>query len=387
MDILLNGTFWAQPNVGSGQYIHGLLRWLPQLAPQHRYVLLLPAAAEAGPPPPPGVDVLPVRTPFDGHNRNLAKLWFEQVGVPGAARLLSRPRQPALLHVPYFAPPLRSYGVPVVTTIPDMIPIVLPAYRGGPHIRAYMRLVGAAARRSRQIITFSQCSQNDIVTHLGIAAQRITPTLLAADERYTPADTAAAAREVAARYGLRGPFVYYVGGLDVRKNVAVLVRAFARLRQRGNTATLAIAGRALGGNRRLFPDVDALIAELGLHDVVKRIVVPYEDGPLLYRACTAFAFPSHYEGFGLPPLEAMACGAPVVVSDTSSLPEVVGNAALCVAPDDVEGWAAALERVLGDAALRDEMRAQGLAQAARFSWRRVAEETLAVYEHADHAAA
>jgi glycosyltransferase involved in cell wall biosynthesis len=110
--------------------------------------------------------------------------------------------------------------------------------------------------------------------------------------------------------------------------------------------------------------------------------VPLADGPLLYQACTLFAFPSRYEGFGLPPLEAMACGAPVVVSDASSLPEVVGDAALRVPPDDVVAWAAAIGRLLSDPALRADLRAQGLAQAARFSYQRVAQETLAVLERA-----
>ncbi|KAB8330865.1 glycosyltransferase family 4 protein, partial [Scytonema tolypothrichoides VB-61278] len=167
-----------------------------------------------------------------------------------------------------------------------------------------------------------------------------------------------------------------------RKNVATLLRAFALLRSRGERATLAIAGRALGGDPRLFPDLDGLIADLGVGAAVRRIDVPLEDGPLLYRACTLFAFPSRYEGFGLPPLEAMACGAPVVVSDASSLPEVVGGAALRVAPDDVVGWAAAISRLLGDPALRADLRRRGFAQAARFSYRRAAEETLAVLERA-----
>lgn len=407
MHILINGSFWTRPNVGSGQYLHGLLRWLPQLAPRHRYTLLLPTSAAAtGPPVPDGVQTIRVRTPFDpsadragnggdqrdGWRRNLAKLWFEQVGVPHLVRLLRphrRPYEPTILHTPYLGSPLHTI-VPLVTTIPDLIPILLPEYRGGLHVRAYMHLVSQAARRAQHIITFSQHSRRDIADHLHIPLERITATLLAAAERYTlaaapgedlAAATASVAAAVAARYGLPQPFIYYVGGLDARKNVAVLLRAVALLRERGQAgATLAIAGDALGHDRRLFPDLDGLIAHLGLHDVVRRIRVPYEDGPLLYQACTLFAFPSRYEGFGLPPLEAMACGAPVLSSNASSLPEVVGEAAIQVAPDDVAGWAAALARLLNNADLRATLCERGLLQSRRFSWRRVAEETLQVYE-------
>lgn len=403
MHILINGYFWAQPSVGSGQYLHGLIRWLPQVAPQHRYTLLVPATGGRGPTPPPGVSMLVLRTPFDGYNSNLAKLWFEQVSVPHIARLchpgterLTFPETNIVLHVPYFAAPLRS-TVPVVTTVGDIIPLLLPEYRGRFHVQAYMALVARAAQRAKHIITFSQHSRWDIVTCLGIPAQRITATLLAADERYRPQDRALAALQVAERYGLKEPFIYYVGGLDARKNIEVLVRACARLRQHAPVLssappeqraeqpatgpfTLAIAGRALGGDRRLFPDLDGLIAELGVSDIVRRIHVPHEDGPLLYQACTMFAFPSRYEGFGLPPLEAMACGAPVVASNASSLPEVVGDAALCVPPDDEAGWVAALDCLLSDEALRADLRTRGRAQADRFSWRRVAEETVVVYE-------
>jgi glycosyltransferase involved in cell wall biosynthesis len=328
------------------------------------------------------VTTLTLRTPFDGRDKNLAKLWFEQVSIPQVARLLTDQRD-MIVHVPYFAPPLHC-SIPVITTVGDIIPLLLPEYRGGPHVRAYMALASRALRHTSHILTFSERSRWDIAAYFDISLQRISAILLAADERYTAQDRATAAAQVATRYDLRVPFVYYVGGLDARKNVAVLIRACALLRQDQTWSqqpfTLAIAGRPLGGNSRLFPDLDSVIAETGTEECVRRIEVPHVDGPLLYRACTIFAFPSRYEGFGLPPLEAMACGAPVVVSNASSLPEVVGNAALTVPPDDVAGWAAALGRLLGDAALREELRTRGLQQAGHFSWQRVAEETVQRYE-------
>jgi glycosyltransferase involved in cell wall biosynthesis len=352
---------------------------MPQVAPQHRYVLIRPAISGPGPVLPPGVTALDLRTPFDRVNRNVAKLYFEQIALPQATARLARQDPRTRLFVPYFAPPLRA-SVPVITTVGDIIPLLLPEYRGRAHVRTYLRLVQRAVRSSAHILTFSARSRADILAHLRLPPERVTAILLAAGEQYQPGDLVAARAEVARRYGLSEPFVYYVGGLDVRKNVPTLLRAFALLRSRGLNATLAIAGRALGNDRQLFPDLDALSADLELGSTLRRIDVPTNDGPLLYQACTVFAFPSRYEGFGLPPLEAMACGAPVVVSDASSLPEVVGTAALRVHPDDVVGWAAALSRLLGDPALRNELRSHGLQQAAQFSYRTTALETLRVLE-------
>lgn len=377
MHILINASFWHQPTVGTGQYLHGLVRWLPQVAPQHRYTLLLPAAAETAPPPPPEVRSLVLRTPFDGRNANLAKLWFEQVSVPVAARLIAG-HAPTLLHVPYFAPPLRV-GVPLITTVGDIIPLRLPEYRGGPHVRLYMALVQQAVRQSNHIMTFSAFSGSDLERYLHIPARSITPTRLAAAECYCAGDRTAAIHEVAERYGVRGPFVYYVGGLDARKNVATLLHAWAQLGATRAGWELVIAGKALGKDRRLFPDYDTLIGTLGIGASVRRIQVSHADGPLLYRACSIFAFPSRYEGFGLPPLEAMACGAPVITSNASSLPEVVGAAAYLVEPDYLRGWVNALGTLISHPADRADLTARGYRQAARFSWQRVAEETAAVY--------
>jgi glycosyltransferase involved in cell wall biosynthesis len=394
MRIAISGMFWNQPTVGSGQYLHGLLGELARVAPQHEYLLLLPArtpdkatrrqGAREIPDPlvalSPNLLVSPVPTPFDGRNKNFAKLWFEQIGVPLAAARL----RADVLHVPYFAPPLWA-PMPVLATVLDIIPLLLPEYRGGRGVRAYMRLVARAARRARHVIAISEDSRRDIIGDLGCAPAQVSTIPLAAGSQYRPLDRAQAAAQVAERYGLREPFVYYVGGLDARKNVTTLLRAWQRLRHSGGpAATLAIAGRAFGTDTRLFPDIDALIADLGVADSVRRIDVPRADNPLLYNAATAFAYPSRYEGFGMPPLEAMACGTPAVVAAASSLPEVVGDAALLAAPDDVAAWAGALWRLLGDAALRDDLRARGFARAAQFSYERVAQKTMAVYERVIH---
>jgi glycosyltransferase involved in cell wall biosynthesis len=392
MRIAISGMFWSQPTVGSGQYLHGMLGELARVAPQHEYVLLLPAYLvdqgrmtndERHPLLSSlvvGHSSFVVHTPFDGRSKNFAKLWFEQIGVPRAAAHLSAD----LLHVPYFAPPLWA-AMPVVATVLDIIPLLLPEYRGGRAVRAYMRLAARAARRADHVIAISDDSRRDIIRQLGCAPARVSTIPLAAGPQYHAIDRGQATALVTERYQLREPFVYYVGGLDARKNVTTLLHAWQRLRQAGGPlATLAIAGRALGKDTRLFPDIDALIAELGIADSIRRIDVPREDNPLLYNAATAFAYPSRYEGFGMPPLEAMACGTPAVVAAASSLPEVVGDAALLAAPDDVSAWASALWRLLSDAALRDDLRARGFARAARFSYERVARATAEVYARVIH---
>jgi glycosyltransferase involved in cell wall biosynthesis len=371
-----------------------MLGELARVAPEHEYVLLLPADLDKRRPTtddrrPEAPSVVGRRwsvvvpTPFDGRSKNFAKLWFEQIGVPLAATHL----RADLLHVPYFAPPLRA-AMPVVATVLDIIPLLLPEYRGGRAVRAYMRLVARAARRADHVIAISDDSRRDIIRQLSCPPAQVSTIPLAAGPQYRrldPIDRAQAAAQVAERYGLRKPFVYYVGGLDARKNVTTLLRAWQRLRHAGGpAATLAIAGRALGADARLFPDIDALIAELGIADSIRRIDVPREDNLLLYNAATAFAYPSRYEGFGMPPLEAMACGTPAVVAAASSLPEVVGDAALLVAPDDVSAWASALWRLLSDATLRDDLRARGFERAARFSYERVARSTLDVYARVIH---
>jgi glycosyltransferase involved in cell wall biosynthesis len=282
-----------------------------------RVTLLLPAGRPVAEPLPPNVQATPVPTPFDGRNANLAKVWFEQIAVPRAALRLNAD----LLHVPYFAPPLRP-PLPTVVTILDIIPLLLPEYRGRAAVRLYMRLVVRAARHATQIITISHHSAGDIIRHLGCRAARVAVVHPGGRRTVPPA------RPYLERNGSCRP-------LRRHAPVRVLCRRAGRAEEPGDAgvgicayairwrtpATLVIAGRAAGNDPRMFPDLDAIIMFARASAFVKRIDVPYEDAPLLYAAATVFAFPSRYEGFGLPPLEAMACGTPVIVADAASLPK------------------------------------------------------------------
>jgi glycosyltransferase involved in cell wall biosynthesis len=315
----------------------------------------------------------PIPSPSLTLGTGLAKLWFEQVSFPLACRRLD------LAHVPYFASPLFP-PVPTVVTVHDLIPLLLPAYRGSPLVRLYTRLVAAAARRAEAIITVSQASKRDIVRCLRIPPERIHVTYEAAGDAFRPTENKVQLKVVCQKYALPERYLLYLGGFDQRKNLSTLLRAFAMLVNRQPQVRLVIAGRLSGRDSPLFPDPRRLAGELGIEEkVIFTGWVPEEDKPALLSGATAFVFPSLYEGFGLPPLEALACGTPVIASNCSSLPEVVGEGGILVEPTDVKALAEAMEVLLVDDALRAELRKRALAQAARFSWQQTAVVTLTVY--------
>ena len=371
LHVAINGFFWDKPTVGVGQYLHGFIAQLDHIAPI-RVSLIIPATSQ--PPATPGhVTIERVRTPLDGVSANLAKLWFEQVAVPRCAERIGA----QLLHVPYLAPPWHAH-IPVVTTIPDLIPLTRPAYRGSWLVRTYMRLVRAAARRSTALIAISQHVAEQAADILPWHNDPITVTHLAADPMYMPQTDA---HTVVAQRGVPTPYLYYVGGYDERKQVRTLIAAFAQLDPDLRQHTmLVLAGSPAGRNPHLFPDIWADIHRLGIADRVLQLAVSRTENPAFYAAATLFVYPSAEEGFGLPPLEAMACGTPVICSNASSLPEVVGNAALMVAPGDAQALSQALTSVLTNAELRVQMRANGIRRAQRFTYATTASQTVAVYQ-------
>lgn len=374
-----DALFLEQPMTGVGQYALNLWR---QLRDQQREVLphlLLPADAPAfaldeSRPDSTAIVAPPPKLP-GGRTR---KMWWEQTGVV----LATRRADVELVHIPYFSAPLHQ-AVPHVVTVHDVIPLALPNYGGTIKMRAYLRLVARTVRRVPLILTDSEHAKRDITTHLGISAERIRVTPLAVGEHLRPAETDTDREAVAAmraKHGLHIPFVLYVGGLDIRKRLPQLVRGFASaLPSLPETYDLVIPGRAHTGNPVVYPPLEPLIRELGIADRVRLIgFVSEDDKRDLYRAASVFAFASEYEGFGLNPLEAMACGAPVICSNRSSLPEVVGDAGLSIDPEP-DAIARALVHVLTDDALRADLSRRGLRRAATFSWQRTMQLTLSAY--------
>jgi glycosyltransferase involved in cell wall biosynthesis len=236
-----------------------------------------------------------------------------------------------------------------------------------------------SARRAARVIAVSAHTASDVVARLGVPPERVAVVPNAVGEEFRPEPDARVLAEFRAAKGLPERFVLFVGTLEPRKNVAGLLRAFARVAAAEPEVPLVIAG----GKGWLYDEIFALHKQLGLGDRVRFTgYAAAEELPRLYAAATVFVYPSFYEGFGLPPLEAMACGTPVVASNASSLPEVVGEAGLTVDPRDEGALAAALLLLLRDPDRRAALRAAGLARAAGFSWARTVRETRAVYESA-----
>lgn len=294
----------------------------------------------------------------------------EQVALPLAARRLRLD----VLHAPYY---VRAYAmpVPVVTTLYDVTPTRYPEYLPSRRARAaYEATTRLAVETSAALLTLSEAARDDLAALYGARPNRITVTPPAPGPTYTPrpAEEVACLRE---RLALPEAYVLYVGINKPHKNLPRLVEAFAQVAREAPDAALVLAGRP----DPRYPEAETRIRELGLTERVRLLGdVAEADLPALYSGAAVFAFPSLYEGFGFPVLEAMACGAPVVASNASSLPEVVGSAGCLVPPDDSHALARAIVAVLQDGRLWTRLHQAGQARAATFTWARTAAQTVAV---------
>ena len=281
-----------------------------------------------------------------------------------------------LLHSPDFIPPLYS-PVKSVITVHDL------AFLHYPHFltttsAAYYGQIDKAVAHAAHIIVPSEFTRQDLIAQLGAPADKVTAIHEAANPSFKPLPLEATRRTVAAQYGLPARFVLCVGTIEPRKNISGLLQAFAHLREKytADDVVLAIAG----GKGWLYDETLDLVQKLDLARWVKFLGrVPDEELHKLYVAARCHIHPAYYEGFGLPPLEAMACGTPTIVSNNSSLPEVVGDAALLVDPYDTEEMAVAMQRLLINDDLHAELSEKGLQRARVFSWERAALRTLDVY--------
>ncbi len=296
---------------------------------------------------------------------------LEQLTLP----LELAPRHLDLLHSPDFIPPFRAKCKSVIT-VHDLVFLLYPHFLTKPAARYYGQ-IDRAVHSADAVIAVSKATKQDIVQLLGVPEDRITVIYEAASSQFRPLNSPNLRQSVQTQFGVRGDFMLFVSTIEPRKNVTTLLRAFRQLLDSYKPDVQLV----LAGERGwLFDDVFDLTQRLHLNDdVLFTGRVTSEQLLWLYNTAQALVAPSIYEGFGLTPLEAMACGTPVVVSNVSSFPEIVADAGIRVDPTDVDELTVGMWRALTDSQLRETLIEKGLRRAAFFSWEKAARETLALY--------
>ena len=363
MHVGIDARLVYHTRAGIGEYTLRLTQALAARFSQDQFSLLQDWRQSNGLVRADNVTIAASRVP--SHHR------LEQLFLPWVVRGLKCD----VFHSPDFIPPLHHRGRSVIT-IHDLAFLIYPQFVTKDAARYYGQ-IDRAVRHADHIIAVSHSTKNDLVRMLGVPEDRITVIHEAADPRMRPMTRDEALQRVQALYNVPDDFVLFVSTIEPRKNVGALLRAYRRLRDDYRlTPALVLAG----SRGWLSDDVYDLVASLDLAESTYFLGrVESHDLPYLYNAARTLVHPAFYEGFGLTPLEAMACGTPVIVSNVSSLPEVVGDAALLIDPEQDEEITVALWRVLTDEGLRESMRAKGLQRAASFSWERAADQTMAVY--------
>lgn len=362
-----------EQGAGIGRYVRELIRALAAEDAQTPYRLFVAGASGRDLPPLPGLN-------FSWRATRITPLWF--------ARLWHRLQAPLpvetfvgrvqLYHATDFTLPPTLPGCRTLLTVHDLSFVRAPE-TATPVLKAYLdRVVPRSVRRADHVLADSQATKDDLIEFYGTPPEKISVLLSGVNAEFQPVRDPAALKAVRQRYNIpEAPYILSIGTVQPRKNYARLVAALAALGPECQDVQLVIAG----GRGWLDSPIYQAVADLGMAERVHFIGFARDaDLPALYSAAACLAYPSLYEGFGFPVLEAMACGTPVVTSNVSSIPEVAGEAALLVDPYDVEALAGALRRLLSDEALRADLVARGFGQASRFTWARAAADLRVVYE-------
>jgi glycosyltransferase involved in cell wall biosynthesis len=366
-------TSAVRQGAGIGRYTRGLIMALAEIDRVHEYVLFSAGRDPRGTSWPPNFRLrsLPLT------DRHLAILW-QRLRLPVPVELFTGWVQ--ILHSPDFVLP-PTLGARTVLTVHDLSFMRHPEC-SSPSLLAYLlRAVPRSVRRADVLLADSESTRRDLVELLKVPEERVRVVYPGVEPRFVSEGEQHTMRQqdVLERYGIRPPYILGLGTLQPRKNYPRLIRAYGLLRRRYHVPHQLVIG---GGRGWLHEQIDETIRQTRLHEDVRLIgYVADEDLPALYRAADVFAFPSLYEGFGIPVLEAMGCGTPVVTSMVSSLPEVAGKAALMVPPEDVEALAQAMWQLMSDQALRNDLVRRGYEQVKRFTWRQSAGKLLDIYSH------
>ena len=374
MHVVLDARYISRRQSGVGAYAQRLITGLATIDHENRYTCLVAADGPGLPVSQANIAAAPTDVSFEDHLRG--DLW-----LLGYLPFRLRAIRTDVYHGPAVFLPHVKLGYGTVVTIHDLVSFLFPETVPRKY-SLYMRLMTRlAARSADRIIAVSQATKADLVQILRVPPAKIVVIHEAVGPEFSRPPSPEAIASVVRRYGLRSPYCLFVGNLEPRKNLPGLIEAFAQVLRRlegvGLSAQLVLAGTRAWLHAGIFRAVEA--HGLGAA-VVFTDYVPLADLPALYAGATCFVFPSLYEGFGLPVLEAMAAGAPVIAARAGSIPEVAGDAALLVDASAPGELAAAIEAVLTDAALRERLITRGHARAALFEWNAVARATRAVYE-------
>ncbi|MCI0399306.1 MAG: glycosyltransferase family 4 protein [Chloroflexi bacterium] len=365
LTIGLDGTPLLGERSGVGYYTGRLLAAMLKVYPEGKFLLYSNrplGALESD---------LAGAVPVAGYFPQSRWAWMQTV-LP---RVIAQSR-PDLCHFTNSLAPL-YLDRPFVLSVHDASLFLYSHYHPRARLLTMRLLLPMVARRAAAVITVSHSARQDLIRVLDLPAEKVHVIYEAAPAHFAPVNDQAELERLRRKYGLPEAFLLYVGTLEPRKNLSRLLQAFQRFRQQGFPHRLVMAGPWGWHMEGFGREIEAL----GLRDAIQFLgYIPTEDLPGLYSLTTLFVFPSLYEGFGLPPLEAMACGAPVLSSDNSSLAEICDGAAYLVDPRSVDSIAEGLRRVVADDALRADLRCRGLERAGEFSWDRAAQETLAVYQ-------
>lgn len=361
MRIGINGRFLVAKRTGVQRAAYNLIKTLFEIDRENEYILFT-GEEQAKEWNYPNVKLVTSRLKVGENLRN--HLW-EQFVLPR----LARKHEVDILHSPANMAPLFYRGASIVH-IHDLCFVVNPQWYSYLFHTAYNVAIPRLAKRASRVITNSNNSRNDLLQFYQVDASKVRLIYWAVDQTFGSEPVSDR------RIDEEGDYILYVGSLEPRKNIATLIEAYEQLRT--DNPDLKTKLILIGGESPLFAAVRLQIKQFH-NDVVFKGFVSDDELKQYYRNALVVAYPSLYEGFGLPPLEAMASGAPVVTSNTSSLPEVVGDAALMVSPYDCAQLAGTLARVIRDRRLREEMRRRGFEQVKKFNWYRVARNVLAVY--------
>lgn len=312
----------------------------------------------------------------------IPKIPFKMTNLIGLPQAIKRARID-VLHMPIhwytqITPFFLNLNVKKVLTIHDLTPILFPETHTRETSLLWNLTLKLIKNRIDVIVAISWNTKKDCLKHLGLSEKKIKVIHLGVDDKYKlKADKDKLRQELKRRYNLGSPFILYVGTLEKRKNISTLIKAFYKLKKEGIKHKLVIVGSK--GWR--YKDIFEAVKKLNLQkEVVFTGYVPEEDLVIFYNLADLFVYPSLYEGFGLPPLEAMACGCPVISSNTSSLPEIMGDAGIMVDPFDVNDLALQMYNVLNSDDLSEDLSSRGLNRAKMFTWERTAKDTWKIYE-------